>query len=95
MNYNNHYSVDFNEVIHRDKKLVTSLNSGFEQYASDLRSKTYQVIKIIPGYEHRPDLISTIFYNTAKYDWLIMLFNNIKDPFQELNVGDTILIPNI
>jgi hypothetical protein len=40
-------------------------------------------------------LISNLFYDTTSYDWLILMFNNIKDPFQELNVDDRILIPNL
>lgn len=47
------------------------------------------------GYEHRPDLISNLFYDTVTKDWLIMMFNNIKDPFQELNVGDRVLLPKV
>tara|TARA_R110001583_G_scaffold96437_3_gene240737 strand:+ start:6174 stop:6530 length:357 start_codon:yes stop_codon:yes gene_type:complete len=54
---------------------------------------SYQVGWIPPGYEHRPDLISSVYYGTVTFWWMIMLFNNITDPFEDLNIGDRILIP--
>lgn len=95
MNYINHYNIGMSEVTHKDKKLVTSLNSSFDNYVKQLNSYDFDTVEIPHGYEHRPDLISDLFYNTVKFDWLIMMFNNIKDPFQGLNVGDRILIPKI
>lgn len=96
MKYINHYNLGVFEVKHRDKVLVTSLNSpDFEAFSESLPFKDFEVGYIPAGYEHRPDLISDLFYNTVTYDWLIMLFNNIYDPFQQLNVGDRILIPKV
>ena len=95
MKYKNHYSVDHKIVLHRGKSIATSLNSNLDAFLQNMKGLEFEV-KFIPlGYEHRPDLISDLFYNTVTNDWLIMLFNNIKDPFQELNVGDRILIPKI
>jgi hypothetical protein len=71
------------------------LNTDFAQYLVEIRKSGYRVGYIPAGYEHRPDLISNLFYDTTSYDWLILMFNNIKDPFQELNVDDRILIPNL
>jgi hypothetical protein len=47
------------------------------------------------GYEHRPDLISNLFYGSPKNWWLLMLVNSVEDPFEGFNVGDSILIPKI
>jgi hypothetical protein len=60
-------------------------------------AKSYEVdIGYIPaGFEHRPDLISELFYDTPSYEWLIMMMNNIDDPYESLNVGDRILIPKL
>lgn len=57
--------------------------------------ESYMTVRIPTGYEHRPDLISELFYNTPIYWWLILLHNNIPDPFQGLNVGDIIQIPKL
>tara|TARA_R110000868_G_scaffold13711_9_gene63617 strand:- start:2635 stop:2925 length:291 start_codon:yes stop_codon:yes gene_type:complete len=96
MNYKNHYKIGFTEVSHRGKTLATSLNAkSFDNFTISMNDMPYEVGYIPNGYEHRPDLISDLFYNTVSMDWLICMFNNIKDPFQELNVGDRILIPQI
>lgn len=93
--YNN-YSEGYEQPRHKDKVVTTSLNSEkFDQFLEKMESFDYEVGYIINGYEHRPDLISELFYNTPNYDWLIMWFNNINDPFQQLNVGDRLYIPII
>lgn len=43
----------------------------------------------------RPDLISYRMYQTVEYWWLILLYNQVLDPFAELKVGDLLYIPNI
>lgn len=96
MNYINHYKLGFKEAVHKGKTLVTaSVDSTISEYLSRLQNSEYTVGYIPAGYEHRPDLISNLFYDTVTFDWLIVMFNNIKDPFQELNVGDRILIPKL
>ena len=47
------------------------------------------------GFEHRPDLISNVFYGSPSNWWLLMLVNGISDPFEGFNVRDRILIPKI
>lgn len=95
MNYINHYKIDFNIVEHKGKRITTSLHTGVSEYLKNIESVEMDVGYIPAGYAHRPDLISNLFYNTVTKDWLIMMFNNIKDPFQELNVGDRILLPKV
>lgn len=95
MNYINHYKIAVNQVEHRGKIIPTSLHTGLDDYLKGLESSQVDVGYIPAGYEHRPDLISNLFYDTVTKDWLILMFNNIKDPFQELNVGDRILLPKI
>lgn len=95
MNYINHYKISNTVVDHKGKTVVTSLNSKLDEFIKNLENREIEVGYIPAGYEHRPDLISNLFYNTVTYDWMILMFNNIKDPFQELNVGDRILLPKI
>jgi glutathionyl-hydroquinone reductase len=95
MNYINHYKISNTVVTHKGKTIVTSLNSKLDEFIDNLKNREFEVGYIPAGYEHRPDLISNLFYNTVTYDWMILMFNNIKDPFQELNVGDRILLPKL
>ena len=93
MEYKNHLKVGFEEVIHRNKKVVSSLNSlDFKRFISSLDDSDFQVGTIPPGYEHRADKIADLFYDTPELDWLVCWTNNISDPFQQLNVGDRIRI---
>lgn len=93
-NYSNQYSIGHTKVFHKNKAIATSLNSNsFENYYVEMNNKSYDVGYIPAGYEHRPDLISFLFYGTPTNDWLICYINNIDDPFNKLNVGDKILLP--
>lgn len=41
----------------------------------------------------RPDLISQTFYGNTEYWWVIYEFNEIRDPFFELKLGQVLRIP--
>ena len=43
----------------------------------------------------RPDMISYKVYGTVKYWWLIMSVNTIFDPFNDLTVGQRLVLPNV
>jgi hypothetical protein len=94
--YNNHLKVGYSQVLHKNKIAVTSLNStSFKDFIKSLDNLSYQVGVIPPGYEHRADKISNLFYETPTLDWLVCWTNNISDPFQQLNVGDRIRIADL
>ena len=95
MTFVNHYKIGVNYFKHRDKVISSSLNTDLPNFIKSLDSKEIEIGYVPAGYEHRPDLISFLFYDTVTYDWMIMMYNNIKDPFQELNVGDRILLPKL
>jgi len=57
-------------------------------------SSENQTVGFIPvGFSNRPDLISQVFYGTPANWWIIMLNNNIEDPFEKLKAGDAIKVP--
>jgi len=96
MEYSNQLSKGFSKTFHKNKNVISTLDSSnFELFFGSMNNITFSVGFIPTGYEHRPDLISNLFYGTPLLDWFICYFNNIKDPFNELNVGDRILIPSI
>mgnify|MGYP003152896175 FL=1 len=84
-------------VVHKNKRTTTAVGSdGFDISSRDLGSLYYfDTAYVIAGYQHRPDLISDIFYKTPVYWWLILWYNNIDDPFEGLNLGDQIKIPRL
>jgi len=90
-----HYMLGGGYIPHKKKITNTAVGSdGFDMTSFELEEAyAFEVAYVIPGYEHRPDLISDIFYKTPEYWWLILLYNNIDDPFEGLNVGDQIKIP--
>jgi hypothetical protein len=89
-----HYMLGEVNISHRSKSTKTGVGSiGFDSL--DRGSYDFDVAYVITGYEHRPDLISDVFYSTPAYWWLILLYNNIDDPFEGLNVGDQIKIPRL
>lgn len=96
MTYLNQHTRGYETIKHKGKDLVVSVTSPeFNFFVATLKNRKFQIAYIPAGYEHRADLISDIFYDTPVYDWLICLYNNISDPFNELNLGDRILIPDI
>ena len=87
------YELDYNSVKHRNVFVTTILNTP--TFDSILKNDDYEYeIGFIPaGVQNRPDLISDVFYGTPKNWWLLMLVNNITDPFEGFNIGDKIKIP--
>ena len=91
------YSFDEIRVRHREVVTNTIVNSyRFDTILEDLDDAyDYEVGYVPAGYEHRPDLISNVFYGSPKNWWLLMLVNGISDPFEGFNQNDAILIPKI
>ena len=89
------YSLDVNMVKHRNVTTTTILNTPkFDSILADLGSAyNYEVGYIPAGYEHRPDLISNVFYGTPKNWLLLMLVNGISDPGEGFRVNQKIIIP--
>lgn len=94
MNYKNHLSAGYSKVRHKGKKqLATSLFSlEFRDTLESLTSVEAEIGTIPPGFEHRADKIAELFYGAPELDWLVCWTNNVSDPFQQLNVGDRIVI---
>ena len=91
------YSLDVNRVQHRNVTTTTIVNTPkFDSILGDLGSAyRYDVGYVPAGYEHRPDLISNIFYGSPKNWWLLMLVNGISDPAEGFRVSQKILIPKL
>lgn len=76
-------------IKHKGVFVKTSLHSkDLDQDTNSLR-----IGNVPPLFEHRPDLISKVFYNKASMFWKIMAINNISDPFEGFNPGESIYLP--
>lgn len=91
------YSVGYIDVSHRDATIRTIVNSdSFDRFIQKIDTAyNYEIGYIPEGYQHRPDLISNVFYGTPKHWWLLMFVNNITDPFEGFYVGQKIIIPKL
>jgi hypothetical protein len=91
------YSTDVQEVRHRNKTVTTILNSDvFDDLIQNLdEAYEYETGYVPVGYEHRPDLISNVFYGTPANWWLLMLVNGITDPSEGFQHNQRILIPKL
>jgi len=89
------YSKDYNAFSHRNATVTTILHSqDFDNLIKNLEGAyTYKVGYVPKGFEHRPDLIADLFLGTPDKWWLLMLVNNVTDPFEGFKVRDRILIP--
>jgi hypothetical protein len=85
------------EINHKGKILKTSVGSKtYEKGFSGVRANVgrYNKIGKIPlGYENRPDLIANLFFGTPASWWIICEKNNYFDVFEQMNVGDRVVIP--
>jgi len=95
MKYNNHLSVGNDLFNHKGKTVASALsNIEYQNFVETLDSAyEYEEVMITAGTQHRPDLIADAFYDSVDLDWLVLLCNNISDPFEGLNVGDRIRLP--
>ena len=82
---------------HRKVVTTTILNtSEFDNLSKNLDTAYEYEIGYVPaGYEHRPDLISNVFYGSPKNWWLLMYVNGINDPFEGFKTDERILIPKL
>ena len=90
------YDLGKNIINHKGKDVSTSLNTEFENLLTEgPKDKKYRKGAVISYIENRPDTLSYIYYNTPYQWWYIMAFNNMKDPFEDMNLNDRILIPDL
>lgn len=91
------YNIGVTEISHKGTTVTSYLNNAnFDAFYENIdKTFKYDVGYVPNGFEHRPDLISNVFYNTPAYWWLLMLVNNITDPFESFNAGDRILLPRL
>lgn len=94
----------------RNKKAVDFTNSRYVQGGTTYIDTDSQMgwweRRVIPynsddiffsiplGFKGRPDLIAHYFYGKASLYWLVLQYNNIVDPVEELIEGKEIRLPS-
>lgn len=91
------YSLGKNIFSHRELRIASTLHTKeMDSLLASLDTDfDYDIGHIPNGYEHRPDLISHIFYGTPAFWWLLMLYNGITDPHEGFRIGQKIKIPKV
>ncbi len=83
-------------VTHRGRKINTTLGSQeYDDFVEALMQTEYITWTVTPGYDHRPDAIADKFLGASELFWIILVFNNITDPFENLELGSKVKIPQI
>ncbi len=91
------YTIGKNIFSHRGVRVATTLHvPEMDQLLEGLDTAfEYDIGRVPIGYEHRPELISHIFYGTPALWWLLMVYNGITDPNEGFRIGQKIKIPKV
>ena len=88
-------SVGYIGLYHKGRSVPTSVGSVIYENSIISLGGIPAVEKFVPaGYEHRPDLISNLFFDGPSSWWLVMELNGLSDPFDSLKLGERIMLPN-
>jgi|ETNvirnome_6_100_1030635.scaffolds.fasta_scaffold10195_3 hypothetical protein len=82
-------------VRHKGVDVTTSVGDPTFDYVhpTEIYRGQYKRGTIPASFAHRPDVIAYLFYKTPGYWWQVMLVNNVWDPMEGFNVGDSIILP--
>ena len=80
---------------HKGRNTTTSVGSKQDRDIVQLPNQPMRRGNVPNMFDNRPDLMSNVFYDTPGYWWYIMQANGVSDPFEQLNAGDPINIPEL
>ena len=66
----------------------------WDEYLAEIAIKPVQLGQVPPEYEHRPDLISDVWFGSTGLWWQVLVMNGLFDPFEDLDRGSQILLPD-
>jgi len=89
------YTYGVSVLKHKDKYVTTSVGSSYDTFLQRMPLSASKRGKVPSFVEHRPDLVSDVCYDTPGYWWYVMAYNGLTDPFEQLNPGDDIFIPEL
>ena len=82
------------ELVVHNGNIMPGLMKRFEFLSTDRPNSDTLRILIQGSLAGRPDAISNRLYGTTKYKWVLLLANNVKNPFDGWpKVGATIIAP--
>lgn len=88
------YGVTF--IKHKGVIVSTSVGTEMDDLIETiLDDHTFKIGNVPLMFENRPDNISNLFYDSPSRWWFLMQFNGFNDPFEYLNSGDEIKIPEL
>ena len=91
------FATGYITIKHKGKIIPTSVGSeSYEAIYTGVNPSSLigkRAAYIPAGYEHRPDLISNLFYTNSASWWMVCEDNSIFDIFEQLNATDQIFLP--
>jgi hypothetical protein len=89
-------SFSYTTRYHRGKPIKDiSPSKEWTSFYTDITKLPANVTLVPAGMEGRPDLLSYRLYGTVDYWWVLLVANNIVDPFEQLVAGKQIRVPII
>lgn len=89
-------------MIEQRRFLYAKVSVDGDQELDYLRTKIPEMnlslrstFRVTQQYVGRIDLVSYKFYNSFDFGWLILEFNDIMDPYDDIQLGTVLQIPNI
>jgi hypothetical protein len=81
----------FNTIVVNGIEEVDFTNNTLSSFTMKRQPDQLRVDEHMIG---RPDSISNMRYGTSAYWWVICLVNGIRDPLNDISVGDLLKIPS-
>ena len=89
------YSYGSVTLLHKGREVTTSVGSKYDDFLTQMNGISSREGRIPIFCANRPDEISNIFYGSPGHWWFPMQYNSYFDPFEDLNQGDRIFIPDL
>lgn len=78
-----------------DADIIGKKIGWWERKLSSPNVNQYFLVELDITTNKRPDLLSTQYYDTPAYDWIILQYNNIVDITEEFVIGKEIKMPTL
>jgi len=94
MNARSRYTTGVTTIKHKGVDVTTNVGTAFDDALTRVDEVKLRIGQLPLQHEGRPDLVSYVFTDTPYAWWIFMHTNNIWDPFQDMQAGRFVRVPN-